>query len=182
MVNRAMAELYGLPAASLVGRRQAEFHPDAAQAGQWLDDDRRVIDSGQPSAPRTMRLLLPDGGERLIRLERIPLTIPGEPQRSVLCVGTDMTQWVRFSGLERERRNLAAEALLTSEMKYRTLYDSSRDAIMILAPEQGFLSGNPSAIRLFGCATKSNSPLVHRPNCRPNFSRMAHLPIRKPRR
>ena len=153
MANRAMAELYGLPAASLLGRRQAEFHPDTAQAEQWLDDDRCVIDSGRPSAPRTMRLVLPAGGERLIRLERIPLTIPGEPQRSVLCIGTDVTQWARFpSGLERERRNLAAEVLLTSEMKYRTLYNSSRDAIMVLAPGQGFLSGNPSAIRLFGCA------------------------------
>ena len=36
-------------------------------------------------------------------------------------------------------------------MKFRTLYDSSRDAIMILTPEEGFLGGNPAAIKLFGC-------------------------------
>ncbi len=42
-------------------------------------------------------------------------------------------------------------ALEASEMKFRTLYDSSRDAIMILTPEEGFLGGNPAAIKLFGC-------------------------------
>ena len=42
-------------------------------------------------------------------------------------------------------------ALEASEMKFRTLYDSSRDAIMILTPEEGFLSGNAATITLFGC-------------------------------
>lgn len=42
-------------------------------------------------------------------------------------------------------------ALRASEMKFRTLYDSSRDAIMLLTPEEGFLAGNPASIRLFGC-------------------------------
>jgi PAS domain S-box-containing protein len=42
-------------------------------------------------------------------------------------------------------------ALEANEMKFRTLYDSSRDAIMILTPEEGFLGGNPAAIKLYGC-------------------------------
>ncbi|TWU38425.1 hybrid sensor histidine kinase/response regulator [Novipirellula artificiosorum] len=42
-------------------------------------------------------------------------------------------------------------ALRSSEMKFRTLFDSSRDAIMILTPREGFLSGNSAAIELFGC-------------------------------
>ncbi len=42
-------------------------------------------------------------------------------------------------------------ALEASEMKFRTLYDSSRDAIMILTPEEGFLGGNPATVKLFGC-------------------------------
>lgn len=45
----------------------------------------------------------------------------------------------------------AHETLRTSETKYRTLYDSSRDAIVILTPGGNFLSGNPAAIALFGC-------------------------------
>ncbi len=36
-------------------------------------------------------------------------------------------------------------------MRVRILYDSSRDAIMVLTPQSGFLNGNPSAVALFGC-------------------------------
>lgn len=47
------------------------------------------------------------------------------------------------------------EALKASEMKFRTLFDSSRDAIMILTPEEGFVDGNHAAIELFGCEDKN---------------------------
>ncbi len=52
--------------------------------------------------------------------------------------------------LEKERK-MAEEALCKSEEKYRTLYDSSMDAIMLLTPEEEFLSGNPAAVKIFGC-------------------------------
>ncbi len=46
---------------------------------------------------------------------------------------------------------LAEQSLRESEEKYRILYNSSRDAIMILTPDKGFFSGNPAAVKLFGC-------------------------------
>ena len=45
----------------------------------------------------------------------------------------------------------AEEALRESEEKYRTLYDSSRDAIMILSTDKVFLNGNPACVKMFGC-------------------------------
>jgi PAS domain S-box-containing protein len=45
----------------------------------------------------------------------------------------------------------AEEALQQSEERYRSLYVESRDAVMILSPDEGFLAGNPSAIEMFGC-------------------------------
>ena len=51
-------------------------------------------------------------------------------------------------------RWIAEEGLRASEMRYRTLYDSSRDAIMILDPARGFTCGNPAALELFGCRTE----------------------------
>ena len=37
----------------------------------------------------------------------------------------------------------------TGDRKYKTLYDSSSDAIMLATAEEGFLSGNPAAIALY---------------------------------
>jgi len=51
-------------------------------------------------------------------------------------------------------RKRAEEALVGSEIRYKTLYESSRDAIMILTPEEGFLHGNPASLKIFGCKDK----------------------------
>ena len=56
-------------------------------------------------------------------------------------------------GAERNRRDLelaeARRQIEASEEKFRTIFNSSRDAIMILDPARGFVSGNPAAIQLF---------------------------------
>jgi PAS domain S-box-containing protein len=48
-------------------------------------------------------------------------------------------------------RKQAELTLRASQTKYRTLYELSNDAIMLLTPEEGFLSGNAAAVALFGC-------------------------------
>lgn len=45
-----------------------------------------------------------------------------------------------------------AEAKLQiSETRFKTLYDKAADAIMLLAPEKGFIAGNAATIHLFEC-------------------------------
>jgi len=70
-----------------------------------------------------------------------------------------------------ERKN-AEEALRESEKKYKTLYDSSRDAIMIIAPKKGYLSGNPATVRMFGCKDEAEfitkSPVDLSPKYQPD--------------
>lgn len=46
-------------------------------------------------------------------------------------------------------------ALKSSESKFRSLYDSTSDAVMLL-DEQGFIDCNGSTLALFGCATKED--------------------------
>jgi PAS domain S-box-containing protein len=50
-------------------------------------------------------------------------------------------------------RRQAEEALRRSETKFRTLYDMTGDAVMLL-DEKGFLDCNPAALEIFGCATR----------------------------
>jgi PAS domain S-box-containing protein len=50
-------------------------------------------------------------------------------------------------------RKQAVEALNRSETKFHTLYDSTRDAVMLL-DEKGFFDCNPAALAVFGCATR----------------------------
>lgn len=65
-------------------------------------------------------------------------------------------------GLVRDvtERKQAAEALLRSETKFRTLYDSSSDAVMLL-DQQGFLDCNPATLALFGYATRDEFCAQH---------------------
>lgn len=51
-------------------------------------------------------------------------------------------------------RKVAQEKLRESEEKYKTLFEASRDAIVLLTPDNRFIDGNPSALRIFGCANK----------------------------
>jgi PAS domain S-box-containing protein len=45
--------------------------------------------------------------------------------------------------------------LQENEIRYRTLFESSRDAVMTLVPEGKFLSGNRATLELFKCASEA---------------------------
>ena len=62
---------------------------------------------------------------------------------------------VGFEGTARDitTQKQAEEALRTSERKFRTLYDSTSDAVMLL-DEKGFIDCNKATLAIFGCATQ----------------------------
>jgi PAS domain S-box-containing protein len=69
-----------------------------------------------------------------------------------------------------ERMQLIA-SLQASEKKFRTLYESTTDAVMLL-DEQGLLDCNPATLNLFGCSTESEfcgkHPSEFSPQLQPN--------------
>ncbi len=91
LVNRAMADAYGMPVEQLTGRRQTGLHPDQDELRRMLEDDRTVIESGQ-------RLTIPQqsftdaaGKRRFLQAIKIPYTVPGVSERAVLGVAVDIT-------------------------------------------------------------------------------------------
>ena len=54
----------------------------------------------------------------------------------------------------------AEEALSRSETKFRTLYNSTRDAVMLL-DERGFFDCNQATLAVFGCATREQFCMRH---------------------
>lgn len=59
-----------------------------------------------------------------------------------------------------------------SEARYRILYESAHDAIMIVDKQLNFISGNPSAVKLFGCRDEKDlffkTPLDFSPEFQPD--------------
>ncbi|MDD5754217.1 MAG: PAS domain S-box protein, partial [Methylococcales bacterium] len=57
-------------------------------------------------------------------------------------------------------RQKAENTLQSSEIKFRTIYDSNCDAVMML-DEKGFFDCNEAALRLFGCQTREQFCSCH---------------------
>ncbi len=75
--------------------------------------------------------------------------------------------------LDISERKRAEEALRASEQKYRALFQTSRDAIMTLAPPSWrFTSGNPATVRVFGVSDEadfvSRAPWEYSPELQPD--------------
>ena len=69
-------------------------------------------------------------------------------------------------------RKKTEETLHKSEEQYRSLFTQSMDAVMLLLPDSGFISGNPAAIKMFGCKNeeefKTCSPAGLSPQFQPD--------------
>lgn len=86
------------------------------------------------------RIVLPDGSERIVHEQGE--TVFGQDGRPIRMVGT--TQDIT----ERKRME---EALRSSELKYRNLFESANDAILIFEPENEIiLEANQQALETYG--------------------------------
>lgn len=56
-----------------------------------------------------------------------------------------------------------------SDTRYRILFESSRDALLVTAPDGRFLSGNPAAIALLGCLNESDFTALTPAKVSPEF-------------
>jgi PAS domain S-box-containing protein len=145
-VSEASNSMLGFSPREMLGRHAVDFlHPDDMGAlARHTDDLRR---SGRASSPITVRVRRADGS--YLHLETVSVIVDDEGRPAVLTSSRDVTD-----RLQREARLGAAEA------RYRALFDSLPQGVLMLAPDGSVESVNVTAEHLLG---RSAAGLVGRP-------------------
>ncbi len=127
-------------AAAEMARALGREHPAQMLPPDTAAAVRECLATGKPK----LRVETP-AGPRVISWSFFPVKMSG----TVHCYAGDITE-----------RKQAEEALRRSETKFRTLYDSSSDAVMLL-DAKGFFDCNPATLTMFGCASREEFCTKH---------------------
>jgi PAS domain S-box-containing protein len=91
LANEAVADAYGTTVSELEGMTDADFADSQAEAEAFREDDRAVIESGEPKHVPAEPLTTADGERRLFQTTKIPYQPVGSDEQAVLGVSSDIT-------------------------------------------------------------------------------------------
>ena len=90
MVNKKLADFYGLSVEAMTGELHARFCEDPEELAAMLAADQAVFESGQPLFIPEESMLSPAGESRVLATHKIPFTAFDES--AVLIASTDITE------------------------------------------------------------------------------------------
>jgi diguanylate cyclase (GGDEF)-like protein/PAS domain S-box-containing protein len=146
--NRPVRELFGVSMAEIVGQSDDKFF-DAQSAARLRANDRRVLEQGQAIKIEETNVNLRDGRTSTYLSVKLSLRDEAGAVYALCGISTDITE-----------RKLAEEALARSEAKYRMLFDSTSDAVLMLT-EKGFCGCNKAGLEMFACVTEEEFCAYH---------------------
>ena len=147
LINPKGCEILGYSKEELIGKKWFDFcipkdaHNDIQEVFEYCIDGPEEFIAEYENA-----ILRKDGSRRLIKWYNAQLLNDSGDVIGTISSGNDITE-----------KQKAIDELCTSEEKYRTLFESSRDALLMFAPPLWrFTSANSAAIQLFGAQNESD--------------------------
>ena len=139
--NRPVCELFGKPSHEIVGQSDECFF-DADTAATLRSNDALVLRQGQALRTEETNSHAESGHSATYLSVKLPLRNEAGEIYALCGISTDIT-----------KRKSVEEAVARSEAKYRMLFDSTSDAVMMM-DERGFFGCNPAALAMYGCASE----------------------------
>jgi PAS domain S-box-containing protein len=136
-INAACLEMSGYSSEELVNRNPIETFVYLEDQEIVLNHYLRRLKGDITPHKYDFRLVCKDGSLKWIELKTTMILWEGRP--AGLAVATDVSDAKRLQ-----------EALRSSEARFRNLFETSNDAIL-LSDRKTFLECNPKAVEIFGC-------------------------------
>jgi len=139
MVNQAVADRYRMPVEELVGRLQADIHPDKDQVARYLADDRRAMVSGSALFVREEPFQDHAGATRWLEVIKVPCDIEDFGEPAVVALATDITA-----------RREAEARIQDSEKRYRAMFENTGTGTVLSEADTTLSMVNREFARMVG--------------------------------
>ena len=96
LVNQALADAYGKTPRELIGKSHRDLRPEAEEVGAMLDDDQKVLSSGQKLLIAREEFTDSRGQTRYFKTIKIPFIDSKENEPAVLGIAMDMNSIDEF--------------------------------------------------------------------------------------
>lgn len=116
LVNQAVADIYDTTVEDLIGRTDAEFHPNHAEVEQYVQNDQQAAHSLQSNLTFEESFTTSEGQVRWFHTIKKPLLSPDGRASYILGVANDITE-----------RKQAVEAMRESEERFRQMAENIRE-------------------------------------------------------
>ena len=142
ILNGSMCRIFGYPKEELMGMNDRQYL-DNETGKRMYQVYNTVYRTGEPAKECDYEIIRKDGTKGFIEASiSLMKDLSGKP--------------IGFRGLIRDvtERKLAEEALHKSEVKYRTLFEESKEPLFITTTDGKFVELNEAMVQLFGYGSK----------------------------
>jgi len=138
-VNHAFARYVGLAdPGEVTGKTDADFFP-AAEAREFLADERHLLTTGEPLIGKSEAHLGADGQTRWVLTTKVPIRDPAGRITGLVGIAREITE-----------RKEAEDALQQSKARFDSLIRNALDIITIIDAAGTMLYKSPAVERVFG--------------------------------